>query len=83
MIFLLDIFIEDVISVLCVIPPVCFGLGSGWLLKSIVEDVQNDLFHLNVSKRIRRRDERELKIHFCNVVKLHTDVKELGGILNF
>ena len=70
----------DITAIVCVIPTICFCLGSGWLLKSFIEDIRNDLSHLHVTKRVRQHNERELEINFCKIVQLYTNVKKLRKI---
>lgn len=80
-IVMLDIVLGDAFSILCAIPTICFCLGSGWFLMSFAEDITNDLRHLNVNKKPRLPDDRrELRLKFCKIIQLYTDVKELSDM---
>lgn len=73
---ILDIFLGDIVAILCVIPTICFALGSFWFLKAFIEDITMDLAYLK-AKKTQRHDERELKTDFCQMVRMYTDLKEL------
>lgn len=75
--FMLDIFFGDIVSVLFVLPLISFVLGSCWLFKSFIEDILKDLRHMNVGKKSQNES---IVIHFCNIVKLYTNVKELCAV---
>lgn len=74
---MIDLALGDFIPVLCIIPSVFFCLGSTWLINLIVEDISKDLSRLKIKKRARGSAGRELKMHFCGIVELYTDVKKL------
>lgn len=79
--FMLDIFFGDIVSVLFVLPLISFVLGSCWLFKSFIEDILKDLRHMNVGKKSHTKSQNEsIVIHFCNIVKLYTNVKELCAV---
>lgn len=79
---MLDLIIGDIVSILCVLPAICFALGAFWFVKSFIEHIATDLSHLDVKKKTHGHDERELGIHFCQIVKLYTDLKELRANFN-
>lgn len=76
--FYLVIIFGDILSLLYVLPTTSFILGSGWLFKSFMEDIRNQLPYLNVYDESNGdEDDKPIGIHFCNIVKLYTNVKEL------
>lgn len=58
----------------------CPALGFSWLITSLMENITNDLAHLKVGKLSDPKNRRKLRQHFCRVVKLHSDVKQLSKI---
>lgn len=82
-IFYVYLTFNDIIEVLLVLPMVLCILGSGWLLKSFIEDIMNELAYLNVYDDLdghEDEDNEPIEEHFCKTVKLYTNVKELCAI---
>lgn len=78
LIFIGVIILGDIVSILFALSTTSFTLGSGWLFKSFMEDIMNELPHLYVSNESHGDVEwLEMHVHFCNIVKLYTNVKEL------
>ena len=46
---------------------------------SFVEDITNDLGGLNVGE-MSQRNHRIMKERFCNIIQVHTDVKQLSKV---
>lgn len=76
-IVLVDMFLGDITSILFIFPSTCFCLGSGWFLISFIDDITNDLTHLYAGKKAHRHNRHnELRIHFCKIIKMYTNIKE-------
>lgn len=56
----------------------CPFMGSCWLIISFLEDVLNDLEHLKVGKLSIEGNRQKLRMHFCRVIALQSDVKQLS-----
>lgn len=66
-------------SGLCGLPIVCFLIGGCYLLKTIVNDITNDLFRLNTVQK-SEKDRINTKILFCNIIQNFSDTKQLSKI---
>lgn len=65
----------------CFIPLLCFLFGSCYLFITFVEDITIDLCHFNATVSTKY-SEKMLTKNFCNIIQLHSDVKELSNILD-
>lgn len=54
-----------------------FLFGSFLLFITIIQDISNDLNHLTYNEKLGEND-RNLRIHFYNIVQLYLDVKQLS-----
>lgn len=75
-----DVMMGDAAAILCGIPSAFLCVGAGFLIKAIVKDITRDMCHLSAKKRVLRRNQPMLRIHFCEIVTLFTDVNELRNI---
>lgn len=53
------------------------GLGSCWLFIAFVNDIKCELNQLNAHKQMRK-NESEIYVHLCKIVKFHTKIKQLS-----
>lgn len=61
----------------CVLPGMCFLIGSSWLFICFTEDAANDLLLLNINGKLKR-NRAEAKRRFLSIVRLYTDMEELS-----
>lgn len=61
----------------CVVPGMCFLIGSSSLFICFTKDAANDLLLLNINGKLKR-NRAEAKRRFLNIVRLYTDMKELS-----
>lgn len=77
------LFTEPVVSAiyfvlfLCLVPTIGYYAGSCALFITFVEDITNDLKHLNIKKR-RNQNWNEMRAAFCKIIQLHSEVKQLS-----
>ena len=84
----------ETIGVICldsaIIPIIVLAFGTCFMIIFFIKDIANDLSGLNVSKASSRsfapstlqqsqQNDRELKVHFRNIVQSFEDVKELSN----
>lgn len=53
-----------------------FFIGSCWSFTSFLDDIANELSSMEVDE-IRNTNQQEIRIKFCNLVQLYSDVKQL------
>lgn len=80
--YLIALTIESIV-ITCIIfssfPHICFFIGSCLSISSFMDDIQNDLTALMLTKRgLNRNDERVLKQSLCKIVQDVSDAKELS-----
>lgn len=56
----------------------CPFIGSSWLIISFLKDITTDLTHLKVGKLSDHKNRRKLHRHFCRILQLHSDTKQLS-----
>lgn len=73
----------DVLCFCCVfsvIPTVTLLIGFPLLFNAFVEDITHDLTFLNNKySSSYRKNRREFRKRFCNIIRLHSDLKELSA----
>lgn len=54
----------------------CLAIGICWLVIFFIADIENDLSNLNDRENVRQ-NVQELKVRFCNIIQLFSEVKQL------
>lgn len=70
-------------SLYCVTPVIAFMIGSCWLFGAFIEDIIRELDGLNdqiKSKKKPKNARNKMNKHFCKIVQLYSDVKQLRMI---
>lgn len=58
-------------------PTMCLYIGSCWMIKTIVNDISNDLAQLNV-KPSTAKDRLKKKAFFCDIIRNISEAKQLS-----
>lgn len=53
-----------------------FFIGSSWSLISFLDDIVNELSHMEVDE-MTNRAKQEIRKNFCNIVQMYSYVKQL------
>lgn len=69
--------IEAYFTLYCVPPVIAFMIGSCWLFCAFIEDITSEL-HVLSTKSKPNGSHNKMKTEFCNIIQLHSDVKQLS-----
>lgn len=70
-------------SMFCIIfylvPILCLLVGMSWLMIDFVKAITDDLLKMYIRRASQYR--WELKVRLCNIIQLHSEVKQLSEII--
>lgn len=69
--------IAKLCTLYCVAPVIAFVIGSCWLFCAFLEDITEELYGLR-AERLSIARQNEMKGHFCKIMRLYSDVKQLS-----
>lgn len=64
---------------LCGVPVICFLVGSCWLLKTIIQDITNDLSQLNETVPSSTEDKNDVEKIFRTFIQNFSKTEELSS----
>lgn len=69
-------------SVFCtfynLVPLICLTIGCCWFIIAFMKDIMIEMTKLNRAFKLARHNTWELKVRFCNIIELYSEVKQLS-----
>lgn len=76
-IWLID-FVAVFFTFACLAPLMSYAAGSSWAIIAFVTDIMNDVTKINRICKVTRQNTWEIKVRFCNIIQLYSEVKQLS-----